>query len=77
MEIKTGPTKLGAVASVRGSVVDVPFNRHLPTISSVLHAETTNNVGNHACRKAIAHWLRVGLHPIAPTRLSDHTHGHE
>ena len=29
---------LGAVVSVRGSVVDVRFDRHLPPIYTVLHA---------------------------------------
>ena len=30
----------GAVASVRGSVVDVRFDNHLPAIHSILRAET-------------------------------------
>jgi len=35
---------LGAVASVRGSVVDVRFDGPLPPIYSVLHAGTKNNI---------------------------------
>lgn len=34
---KTGPFNIGAVVSVRGSVVDVRFDRHLPSIYSLLH----------------------------------------
>ena len=38
MESKTGLSNLGVVASVRGSVVDVRFDGHLPPIYSVLRA---------------------------------------
>lgn len=33
------PTNVGAVVSVRGSVVDIRFDRHLPPIYSLLHAK--------------------------------------
>ena len=36
--IQTPPTNSGAVVSVRGSVVDIRFDAHLPPIYSVLHA---------------------------------------
>ena len=36
---KTSPLNLGAVISVRGSVVDVRFDAHLPSIYSLLHAK--------------------------------------
>ncbi|MGA2717316.1 MAG: F0F1 ATP synthase subunit beta, partial [Bryobacteraceae bacterium] len=39
MQIKTSPSNLGAVASVRGSVVDIRFDAHLPPIYSLLHAK--------------------------------------
>lgn len=35
---KSSLTNLGAVVSVRGSVVDIQFNAHLPPIYSLLHA---------------------------------------
>jgi len=39
MENKTGPSNSGAVVSVRGSVVDIRFDAHLPAIYSLLHAK--------------------------------------
>ena len=33
------PANLGAVVSVRGSVVDIRFDAHLPPIYSLLHAK--------------------------------------
>jgi len=39
MKNKTGPSNVGAVVSVRGSVVDVRFDEHLPPIYSLLHAK--------------------------------------
>jgi F-type H+-transporting ATPase subunit beta len=39
MQDKTTFSNLGAVVSVRGSVVDVRFDLHLPPIYSLLHAE--------------------------------------
>jgi F-type H+-transporting ATPase subunit beta len=44
MEAKTSTANLGAVASVRGSVVDVRFDRLLPPIYSVLHAGAQNEI---------------------------------
>jgi F-type H+-transporting ATPase subunit beta len=44
MKAKTNTTNLGAVASVRGSVVDVRFDRLLPPIYSVLHAGDHNEI---------------------------------
>ena len=38
MENKTSLPNLGVVVSVRGSVVDIRFNAHLPPITSLLHA---------------------------------------
>ena len=39
MENKTSPSRIGAVVSVRGSVVDIRFDAHLPPIYSLLHAK--------------------------------------
>src|ERR1700728_1643898 len=44
METKTTSPNLGAVASVRGSVVDVRFDGPLPTIYSVLRAGVENKI---------------------------------
>src|ERR1035441_3100870 len=38
-ENKTSLSNLGAVVSVRGSVVDIRFDAHLPAIYSLLHAK--------------------------------------
>jgi len=38
MQTKTSPLNVGAVTSIRGSVVDVRFDGHLPRIYSLLHA---------------------------------------
>ena len=38
MKNKTSPSNLGAVVSVRGSVVDIRFDDHLPPIYSLLRA---------------------------------------
>jgi F-type H+-transporting ATPase subunit beta len=38
MDKKTSPSNLGTVVSVRGSVVDIRFEGHLPPIYTVLHA---------------------------------------
>src|ERR1019366_2220571 len=39
MENEPSPSNLGAVVSVRGSVVDIRFDAHLPPIYSLLHAK--------------------------------------
>ena len=36
---KTRPSNIGVVVSVRGSVVDIRFDAHLPPIYSLLHAQ--------------------------------------
>jgi F-type H+-transporting ATPase subunit beta len=38
MKAKTNPKNLGVVASIRGSVVEIRFDQHLPPIYSLLHA---------------------------------------
>ena len=39
MKNKNSPSNFGAVVSVRGSVVDIRFDDHLPPIYSLLHAK--------------------------------------
>jgi hypothetical protein len=39
MKNKTSPSNLGTVVSVRGSVVDIRFDEHLPPVYSLLHAK--------------------------------------
>ena len=39
MKNQTSPSNLGTVVSVRGSVVDMQFDAHLPPIYSLLHAK--------------------------------------
>lgn len=39
MKTTTNPSNLGTVVSVRGSVVDIRFDAHLPPIYSLLHAK--------------------------------------
>ena len=44
MKNKTSPSNVGAVVSVRGSVVDIRFDEHLPPIYSVLRAGTEKQI---------------------------------
>src|SRR5471030_1389627 len=44
MENKAAPSNLGVVVSVRGSVVDIRFDGHLPPIYSVLHAGANGRI---------------------------------
>ena len=39
MNNKASPSRLGTILSVRGSVVDIRFDGHLPPIYSLLHAK--------------------------------------
>jgi len=43
MNVKTNTTNPGTVVSVRGSVVDIRFDGHLPPVYSVLRAEHQNS----------------------------------
>ena len=42
MEHTNNLANLGVVVSVRGSVVDIQFDHHLPPIYSLLHAKQGN-----------------------------------
>ena len=54
MEDKTGMSNPGAVVSVRGSVVDIRFDQHLPAIYSVLRTGDEGRIVTGT----------VGFHPI-------------
>ena len=41
---KTSPSNVGVVISVRGSVVDIRFEVHVPPIHSVLRAEDEGRI---------------------------------
>ena len=47
------PANSGVVVSVRGSVVDVRFDAHLPPIYSVLRAERTDKSSSKCWRSAM------------------------
>lgn len=51
MKNKTGLSNLGAVVSVRGSVVDICFDEHLPPIYSILHAGE-GGASSKSCRNS-------------------------
>ena len=63
MENKPSPSNLGAVVSVRGSVVDVRFDADLPPIYSLLHAQE-GNVAIEVLAQLDAHCVRgIALTP--------------
>jgi F-type H+-transporting ATPase subunit beta len=64
MADKTNPPSLGVVVSVRGSVVDVRFDRHLPPIYSLLLAGKEAQIAIEVLMQLDAHHVRgVALHP--------------
>ena len=61
---RSGSANLGFVVSVRGSVVDVRFDEHLPQIYSVLHAGTQNQIVIEVLAQQDAHHVRgIALTP--------------
>ena len=63
-ESKNGPTNPGAVVSVRGSVVDVRFDGHLPPIYSVLRAGDEGRIVVEVQAQRDAHHVRgIALTP--------------
>src|SRR5271154_158297 len=63
MNSKTSPSNLGAVVSVRGSVVDVRFDAHLPPIYSLLHARE-GKIAIEVLAQLDAHCVRgIALNP--------------
>jgi F-type H+-transporting ATPase subunit beta len=64
MENKTGSQNLGSVVSVRGSVVDVRFDTHLPPIYSVLRAGEEGRIVIEALAQRDARHVRgIALTP--------------
>jgi F-type H+-transporting ATPase subunit beta len=64
METKASSTNLGAVASVRGSVVEVRFDGPLPPIYSVLRAGADNKIIIEVLAQSDAHHVRgIALTP--------------
>src|SRR5271167_3635424 len=58
------PTNFGSVVSVRGSVVDVRFDEHLPPIYSVLRAGTDKEIVIEVLAQRDAHHVRgIALTP--------------
>ena len=53
-------SNLGAVVSVRGSVVDIQFDAHLPPIYSLLHAQD-GKIAIEVLAQLDAHHVR-GMH---------------
>ena len=72
MKNKTSPSNLGAVVSVRGSVVDIRFDAHLPPIYSLLHAKDGENChrGLSSTRRASRAWNRADRLPKASPAAS-------
>ena len=65
MEAKTNKVNVGEVASVRGSVVDVRFDQHLPPIYSVLRAGKGGRVVIEVLEQRDAHLVRgIALTPM-------------
>ena len=77
MENKPSPSNLGAVVSVRGSVVDIRFDAHLPPIYSLLHAKEGNDChrGSSSTRRASRAWNRADAHARPRPRRCGGRHG--
>jgi F-type H+/Na+-transporting ATPase subunit beta len=64
MNENPNPTNVGAVVAVRGSVVDVRFDTHLPTIHSVLRAGDQGRIVIEVLAQGDAHQVRgIALTP--------------
>src|SRR5580704_15574896 len=64
MENKTRLSNLGAVVSVRGSVVDIRFDEHLPPIYSALRAGAERQIVIEVLAQQDAHHVRgIALTP--------------
>ena len=58
------PSNVGAIISVRGSVVDVHFEDYLPPINSLLHAGKEGRIGIEVWAQLSAHTMRgIALTP--------------
>lgn len=64
MESKNSTLNLGTVISVRGSIVDVFFERHLPSVYTLLRAGKENQIAIEVLTQLDAHHLRgIALTP--------------
>jgi F-type H+-transporting ATPase subunit beta len=64
MKDKATPTNLGAVVSVRGSIVDIRFDEHLPPIYSVLRAGDEGRIVIEVLAQRDARYVRgIALTP--------------
>jgi F-type H+-transporting ATPase subunit beta len=64
MESKDSTQNLGTVISVRGSIVDVFFERHLPSVYTLLRAGKENQIAIEVLTQLDAHRLRgIALTP--------------
>lgn len=64
MESKDSTQNLGTVISVRGSIVDVFFERHLPSVYTLLRAGKENQIAIEVLTQLDAHHLRgIALTP--------------
>ena len=64
MNDDTKPTNLGAVVAVRGSVVDIRFDTHLPPIYSLLRAGDKRHIVIEVLAQRDAHHVRgIALTP--------------
>ena len=62
--MSNGLSNTGVVASVRGSVVDIVFDEHLPPIHSLLHAGINNQISIEVFSQLDAHRVRgIALTP--------------
>lgn len=64
MEDKNNPLNLGTVISVRGSIVDVLFERHLPAVYTLLRAGKESQIAIEVLTQLDAHRVRgIALTP--------------
>ncbi len=64
MEDKNSPLNLGTVISVRGSIVDVLFERHLPAVYTLLRAGKESQIAIEVLTQLDAHHVRgIALTP--------------
>jgi F-type H+-transporting ATPase subunit beta len=64
MEDKNNPLNLGTVISVRGSIVDVLFERHLPAVYTLLRAGKESQIAIEVLTQLDAHHVRgIALTP--------------
>lgn len=64
MESRTNLSNLGVIVSVRGSVVDIRFEEHLPPICTLLRAGAQKEIAIEVSAQQDAHHVRgIALTP--------------